>query len=232
MIVSLHTPKAGGSSFKLILEKEFGDKLLSDYKDIPINKPVEERLADVKRNRLVNYLYRNKWNSLRGIECIHGHFLPYKYIDLAKKDSVSFITWFRDPLERLGSHYYYWQRAYNPKKSAPLHKKVVEEEWSFEAFCFSEEMRNFYSKFLWSFPIEKFAFIGIVEHYTDDVVFFFNKFLKKDVVEIPKVNVNNNIETYINDTTLKQELKKFHAEDYKMYEYALEKREERLNKTL
>ena len=86
-------------------------------------------------------LYRKYILKLKKIKCIHGHFLPSKYIDLKNNKNVVFVTWLRDPLERLGSHYNYWKRAYNEKTSAPLHKKVVEEDLVKEDFITLREGR-------------------------------------------------------------------------------------------
>ena len=50
-----------------------------------------------------------------------------------------------------------------------LHRKVVEEKWSLEKFCFSPKMHNFYTQFLWSFPLELFDYIGITESFDEDL---------------------------------------------------------------
>src|SRR5690606_39025041 len=104
--------------------------------------------------------YKKHFYLLNNVKCIHGHFMPYKYHSLLKNKKNIFVTWLRDPIERLGSHYYFWLRTYDSKNSPPLHKKVVEENWSFEAFCFSKEMQNVYEQFFWKFPIDNFNFIG------------------------------------------------------------------------
>ncbi|NRB63275.1 MAG: sulfotransferase family 2 domain-containing protein [Saprospiraceae bacterium] len=231
MIISLHTPKAGGSSFKVLLQNHFGKSLLSDYADIPINKSFKERTKDVlKFNDNFNLLKRLEYKARR-IKCIHGHFLPYKYQKLLNNKNIFFITWLREPSERLISHYYYWQRAYN-ENSAPLHKKVVEESWSLEKFCLSEEMENFYGKFLWKFPIEKFDFIGITEHFEDDVSFFTKNYLKGyKINNVPKKNTNPNNSGFYSDkisSELLSNIKSFHSKDYEMYEYAVEKRKDRI----
>lgn len=159
----MHTPKAGGTSFKELLENHYKSKFVGDYKDFPINKTIEQRHVEVKKSNRQFQFYKKFYYDFKNIQCIHGHFLPYKYKSLVDKDNHKFVTWFRDPLERLASHYYYWYRSYNKNRSAPLHKKIVLEKWSFEKFAFSIEMRNFYHQFLWRFPVENFDFIGITE---------------------------------------------------------------------
>ena len=229
MIVSLHMPKAGGSSFKYILENHFKKDFIGDYADFPINQSEEERISNAKKfDRQFRWYKKHlyKWNN---VKCIHGHFLPYKYSSLTNDPHVHFITWLRDPIERLASHYYYWQRAYIKGSSGAFHQKVVEEKWSFEKFCFSEEMRNLYSQFLWNFPIENFSFIGIVENFEADCRYFLKNYLGNENIEIPKINVNPEAEKYSIDPMLAKELKDLHSLDYKLYECALSMRENRTN---
>lgn len=230
MLISLHTPKAGGSSFKNLLEENFKDQLLTDYKDVPLNKSVEERKLEVlkfrkKLRHFKKYIYKYK-----DYQCIHGHFLPFKYDYYLNKKNSLFITWLRDPLERLVSHYHYWYRSYDKKKSSFLHKKVVEKKWSFKKFAFSDEMKNFYSQFLWKFPIENFDFIGVFEYYTEDMEYFHQKYFNKNNINIPLINTNKkNKGSYLDGINYIKDLKKQHAEDYKLYNYAIKLRNQRIN---
>ncbi len=233
MTISLHTPKAGGSSFKEVLQKHYGKSFKADYADIPINKSFNERTLDAILFDENFSLIKRNYYKLIGVKCIHGHFLPYKYKKLLTDQNSKFITWLRDPTERLISHYY-WQRAYNTN-SAPLHKKVIEDAWSLEKFCLSEEMENFYGKFLWNFSIDKFDFIGITEHFDEDVSFFLKNYIHGyDGDIIPKTNTNpDKIGHYSEKISegLLSDIKSFHSKDYELYNYAMEKRMERITNT-
>lgn len=221
-------PKCGGSSFKELLDRQFPWKVLEDN-DYPIHKSFDERTGEVERaGRWIEfadkYLFRYNFT-----ECIHGHFLPYKYrYFYGKKDTV-FVTWLRDPIERLGSHYYFWKRTYSPWNPKPLHKKVIEENWSLKEFAFSEEIQNIYSKFLWNFPVDQFDFIGVTEFFEEDLTYFGNKFLEwNQKVTIPQENVNpERSKKYFDDEKLIKDLKDFHSLDYEIYNYALQARKER-----
>lgn len=228
MLISLHTPKSGGTSFKQLLEDYYKIRFLGDYSDKPINTEFEERIKRVKNFDRKYKFYLKNYYKLKGIECIHGHFLPYKYRESLQDDQTKFITWLRDPLERLASHYHYWMRSYRQGHSGKLHQKVIKEEWDFKKFCFSKEMKNFYTQFLWEFPIENFDFIGITENFDEDCNFFAKEFLGKKEIIIPQRNKNpETVRSYYNDKVMYDELKKFHSLDYELYNYALSKREKR-----
>ena len=230
MLISLHMPKAGGMSFRELLETHYGKRFMYDYADLPINTPVEQRHALAEENYAKSkktFLW--KFNH-RKTECIHGHFMPYKYAGLHGKRNVQFVTWLRDPLERLASHYHFWFRQYDAKTTpGVLHRKVVEENWSFETFCFSKEMQNFYTQFLWKFPITQFDFVGITEHFDDDIRFFAKTYLSQSDITIPATNQNpEKPKSYFDDKAFVEKLKAFYAEDYGIYNTALEMRKTRL----
>ncbi len=230
MIISVHTPKAGGMSFRTLLERHFGDSILLDYNDYPINTASETRNAKAEKDRTKTKLLYGLGLKYKNTKCIHGHFIPYKYSGLYGKKNVQFVTWLRDPLERLASHYYFWKRNYNAKTTpGVLHRRIVEEKWSFEKFCFSPEMQNTYTQFLWKFPIDHFNFVGITEHFNTDISFFAKTFLGLDKFDIPSENKNPSKPiNYFTDKGMRKELEVFHAKDYEIYHKALEMRKDRI----
>jgi hypothetical protein len=172
LLVSVHLPKTAGTSFGESLADCFGDRLFRDYADAPLNTPpLKRKLAAVLAG------LRNLAAPPARFDCIHGHFLPVKYRWLPPRREPRFVTWMRDPVERLASHYQYWVRSYDPRTARPLHRRVVEEAWPFERFYRSPEMRNVYAQFLWGFPLSAFDFIGVTEHYDEDFRFFAESFL-------------------------------------------------------
>ncbi len=217
MLVSLHLPKTAGESFFNSLKDHYGSRILRDYDDKPINTPVIRRNSHALKMCLVNGV-----KSFKDIDCIHGHFLPLKY--LLCKDA-EFVTWMRDPVERLASHYYYWKRTYGPETTFPLRKRVIEEEWSLEKFCLAPEFRNLYSQFLWGFPVKRFAFIGITENYDRDLAYFHDKFLAKNSFQVyeKKQNLTKNQESYFEDKQFKRRVELYHSRDVELYQWALKK---------
>lgn len=217
MIISVHLPKTAGSSFGMALEEHFGNALLKDYSDFPINTPVFERNLHALQASI-----DNAERDFSQVSCIQGHFLPLKYLLLADKVDVKFITWIRDPVERLASHYWYWKRSYDPSTSLALHKQLVEENWSLERFCLGPEMKNFYWQFLWGFALERFDFVGIAEHYAEDFAYFTKAFIGVDL-PVYKVNVGDKqTETsqYITDQDFRQAIEAFHSIDVELYRRA------------
>ena len=215
MIISVHLPKTAGSSFKASLEQHFDLKVLLDYADLPINTPPFQR----NKNALISSL-KNADYDFGETECIHGHFMPAKYLLMDTARPLTFVTWMRHPVERVISHYYFWQRRYWPE-APPLHKRIVEEEWSLERFCLSNEMQNLYQQFLWGFPLNNFDFIGITEHYIEDFRYFVKTFLQKDVASY-KENINENRKgNYPISKSFRNKIESFHKVDMELYNSAL-----------
>jgi len=222
MIISVHLPKTVGTSFIKTLKTLCDGEIVKDYSDKPLNRKEVERKIVTSIKRI-----KNSWMNLDDIGCIHGHFMPHKYLSL--NQPTLFITWLRDPVERLASHYYFWINHYNAETAFRLQRKVVEENWSFEQFAFSKEMQNVYDKFLWNFPMKKFDFIGITEYYQEDLTYFSKKYFNRE----PKVfeeNINpQNPKKYITNKALRKDIERFHKEDMKLYNQVLQRRKKRVN---
>ncbi|GJM09428.1 MAG: hypothetical protein DHS20C11_17040 [Lysobacteraceae bacterium] len=93
----------------LALQQYFGDTLISEF-DAPL-----------ARNRLVRPLRayyqwaRNHGQRKEGVRCIAGHFVALKYLGYHQS---TLVTWVRDPIQRMISHYHFWRsRPQNKHKS-------------------------------------------------------------------------------------------------------------------
>lgn len=225
MIISVHVPKTAGTSFVKSLEAHFGLGLLKDYADLPTNTPQYER----NRAALLACVHYAESVHATGVACIHGHFLPLKYLLLSVKKDLRFITWMRNPVERVLSHFYYLKSFYDPATAPPLHRKMVEEEWSIERFCLSPELKNLFGQFLWGFPLEYFDFIGITEFYDEDLAYFSEQYLHTDL-EPQRENVGKKEGgTYQIEAGFRAQLEQFHAYDLELYKTALLMRQKRLS---
>ena len=222
MLISFHLPKAAGISFRHSLEDYYGKHAIKkDYLDYPMNTPPVIRNLSALKNSL-SY----KFKTFPEVECIHGHFLPLKYRFLKQQPGyVKFVTWMRDPAERIASQYYYMLRNYTPKigKTQPLYKRIIEEKWSLERYCLSPEFKNTCNQLLWGFPVSRFDFIGIVEDYEEELSYFSQHFLGRTILKGYRDNTNPSVgrTSYFKDLALKSKVSRYHAKDVALYEYAL-----------
>ncbi len=219
MLVSLHLPKTAGSSLRASLREHFGGRLLEDYADLPLNQPRWRR-----RRRALAEAVRPADPAQRAATCIHGHFLPLKY--RFRLPRATFVTWMRDPVERLASHYYHWTKGDRPPEDLPpLRKRVVSEGWDLERFCLAPELRNIYAEFLWGCGIRRFAFVGIVEAYEADFGYFCRRFLGASArPRTLNANPARPRGRYVEDPELRARIEAFHARDLAIYRYALARR--------
>ncbi len=218
LLISLHLPKTAGASFAKTLQDWFGSALLMDYDDIPLNTPVFQR-----KRMALNAAIQTADNvdNYSAVECIHGHFLAVKYGLLAERRNVTFVTWMRDPVERVLSHYYFLMENRDPNAFGVFHRKVFEEKWSVERFCLSMEMKNVYCQFLWSFPLCNFSFVGVTENYSEDVSYFSRKYLGQSV-NIFEENVREKVgKKYTISDSFRRALQDFHSEDIALYKKVL-----------
>jgi len=207
------------------LHGHFGTALQSVYDDMPLNTPTYER----NRGALSASLDIAESATFAGIDCIHGHFLPLKYLLLSVRTDIEFITWLREPVERLLSHYYYWQRVYDPLTAPSLHRRVVEEEWSLERFCLSPELRNLYGQFFWGFPLENFDFIGITEFFEEDLRYFSRTYLNT-TLEAHSENVGEKQGgKYLVEEGLRARIEEYHTHDVALYARAMALRQRRVS---
>ncbi|HEY0199144.1 MAG TPA: hypothetical protein VGC19_11510 [Rhodanobacter sp.] len=215
-IISVHLPKTAGTSFGVSLAAHFGDRFRGDNGDQAIAKPLTERWQQATSAGLLLAA-----QGLGDVACVHGHFLPAKYLPLGQRCELTFVTWMRDPVARMVSHYHYWQRSYDERIAAPHHRRVIEEGWSLQRFCLSQEFRNIYTQYLWMFPLEKFSFIGISEYFREDFEEFSKQYLAT-VLPHQHHNATPRSDAYIDlDAAFLDTVRDFHAADMELYAKAL-----------
>lgn len=220
LVVSLHLPKTAGTSFAQTLRAAHGDGFRSDYADLPLQYGPWRRRSDAVRGGL----------ALRGrigaeVTCIHGHFLALKYRIALARRPVRYITWLRDPVQRLASHYAFWRRDYDGGDPAqPLRNRMLREDWSFERFALGPEMRNAYRQYLWGFDPARFDFIGITEHYEADLERLVRMLGGDAVVATALVNPDKGEGGYGIDPPLLRRIERHHAADLALYRRAVARR--------
>lgn len=227
MLISLHLPKTAGTSFGAALEHRFGTQLLRDYADLPLHATPPDRNAAALRACLA----LGEADAPLAA-CIHGHFLPVKYLLHAQRHDARFVTWIRHPVARLLSHYHFWQRNPPASPMQRLHWRMHEEGWSLGTFCLAPELRDVYTQFLWAFPLDYFDFIGITEHYEEDFARFSHAYLE-GVPAPARLNAApaSGIEASALDPALRERIEAFHARDLALYQRALALRNLRVGRT-
>lgn len=220
LLVSLHLPKTAGTSFASSLASAFGDGYRADYADLPMQAGRWHRRLHAIRAGL----------ALRDAlpprtTCVHGHFLPLKYQLALGRRRARYITWLRDPVERVVSHYHFWRRDYDGADPAqPLRNRMLREQWSLERFALGPEMRNVYSEYLWRFPVSRFAFVGITERYAADLAWFAAHYLGGTAaVATALANPDREGGCYATEAGLRRRIERHHGADVALYRGVLDR---------
>lgn len=213
-LISIHIPKTGGVTFRSLLKSHFGSKILYDYEDRPMSDP-----TFLRNMKVVKQIFLPKTN-LNNYECIHGHFMPIKYKYLK---NTSCVIWFRDPIERIVSRYFYMQK-HSDFSSRQFNLYIKNKNISLEEFCEIPHFHNLYNKYLWGVSLEFFDFIGITENYTQSLTNFCNDF-NFDISDACLENKNYDV-IKINDcydlkNDLKNKIYKYNKKDFLIYEKAI-----------
>ena len=137
-------------------------------------------------------------------------FLAVKYANAATP--CEFVCWLRDPVERVLSRFFYGQRE------GTGHVKGM----TLTDFLSSDRYHNTYAKYLWSFDIERFDFVGITEDYEMSLDVFRRRFgLIGRPGEAIAFNVNPDKDigqTYAVSRKERKLIERSNAEDIGIYE--------------
>jgi hypothetical protein len=215
LLISIHIPKTGGRTFRQILGEMAPGHIQADYGDRPI----------VRQSRLTEL--RNRFRKPRvrpGTRIIHGHFAAAKY--WRYYPDASYLAWFRDPVERLASHYYYWQR--HPDMKNEVCRRMIEQDLSLEAFAAQPEMRDVQTRFMKGVPVGALAFAGITEQYGRSIRLFLVAFAPDLDVEVAERNVNPEKagSRYDIEPSVRQDIEALNGADRALYGQARSRFEE------
>ena len=149
-IISIHIPKTGGTTFKNLLKNEFENiKVLG-------TRPLFARCSKERIN-LIDV------NNIKE-KVIHGHIIMNQ---LSYQKTNFYLTWLRDPVERVISHYYYWKNKPDTNIH-PIEYRIKYENLSLVDFSNISCMQNIQSYFIGE-DIKLFNFVGLIEYYKESI---------------------------------------------------------------
>lgn len=141
-VVSVHFPKAAGSSLHLQLSNFLGEKLVLDITHDPLTSMGSESAEFPSGKRLV-----------------HGHFRAQRYAST----EAYWMTFLRHPVDNLISIYFYWKAL--PEPGHELHGRFLRERPSVLDFATYAGLTSLMAEtYFGNFDMSRFDFIGFFEN--------------------------------------------------------------------
>ena len=209
-LVSVHVPKAGGTSTGSLLGKMFpGDELLLDYADDPA-QPLSPRQLDPAR-----YL-QMRVPLPPQVRAVHGHFHPAKYLDVP---DARWFTVLRRPPELLISIYWFFESE--DLGEAPLYRYFIEESLSVEDLARLPILNTLLSEtYFGGVDMNRFDVIACHERRAD-ALRRLSELAERPLPEdehLRKTPGRKYIDEMLNDDALIRRLESILAQDMKFYE--------------
>ncbi|KAB1063975.1 sulfotransferase family 2 domain-containing protein [Salibacter halophilus] len=216
-IVSLHIPKTAGTSFRTILKDKIGDSRVVRL-DIHNKNDIRLNEKAFTKDKL-----RNK------IKVVHGHF---KFADIKElfdlDPSVKYVTWLRDPVDRVLSHYYYLMKMAAIKMGEQAKDEILSKVGkSLEEYVVHDQNRNEISHFLEGSSFDDFDFIGIQKDFENELNRF-RKVMGWSNIENQRHNVTGSKKPAIDKKTVEL-IKSYNEKDVEIYEEALKRHQKIVN---
>lgn len=219
-LISVHIPKTAGTSFRNTLKTVYGEQQVVrlDIDLVHSVLKINEQSFEEKR------LHKKH-------QVIHGHFSPTLLKAHFKiEPDIPFITWLRNPVDRVISNYYYLEKRLKEElnetgKGLNILSKM---QRSLIEYAGAEANRNRMSKFLAGKPLKEFLFVGLTEYYSEDLVDLSSALGWEDFKEL-RHNVTGTDYSIV-PQDVRDEIKKLNKEDEALYQIASNLRKERRNK--
>lgn len=160
LIISIHTPKAGGTSILRTLESAFGERAVHrDYLDDP-SDPASQQYADQEA-----WMGARPTTLAESISVVHGHFRPIKY---AKFEDAFWMTFLRHPVDNIISIFNYWSSI--PTQPHSLHQQFKNAPVDLLEFAKIDSLRYLYTRtYFGEWDMAKFDFVGAHENREADL---------------------------------------------------------------
>jgi len=183
-IVSVHIPKAAGSSLAYQFKKIYGkEQVLDEYNDDPVNLL---SICNIDPNRYIIEPIK----SISPYKVVHGHFRPHKFSNL---NNAFWMTFLRHPIDNIISIYYFWKAYERHRFDSPLFQYFKDANLSIQRFAMLPKIRYLYSRsYFGGFDMRRFDFIGDYTKYEDELTRLGNYLDIKFDMKV-RVNITNNI---------------------------------------
>jgi energy-coupling factor transporter ATP-binding protein EcfA2 len=216
-LVSVHIPKTGGTSFRVLMKRHYGD---TDVAQLDITQKGRARINRqlVTSNELPSFA-----------KVVHGHF---SYAELVKRFGVSrsvpVITWLRHPVDRLHSAYaYYRSMIENKNVPVPMYVQDLMRGGTLLSFAEHRRSRNQMTTFLEGLKLEDIFFVGLQEHFETDMMALAQKLgWAGEIGSIRENKTETEKEVLTDDVTAR--LAELNALDMELYERAVVLRKQRM----
>ena len=213
-IISLHIPKTAGTSFRNILLDVYGKNQLARF---DINR--SRNAIEINQEKLIGELPEN-------LAVLHGHF---HYQDLIKKfilpPDLKLITWLRHPVKRVISNYLYLEKTLHKLVIPERHDLLIKMQKSLLEYASMEINRNRMSKHLRTVRLSELYFVGIVEHFSEDLQELAEELGWENYTEFQH-NSTKTSENQFSKELIKR-IEELNADDIQLYHTALELRKMR-----
>ncbi|MGJ3257332.1 MAG: hypothetical protein ACFE0K_13540 [Alcanivorax sp.] len=205
LLISIHIPKCGGTSFTSCLEQFFGEHLHLHYPDDPEPGPPPETAQRIRA-------------------CVHGHFYHHRWAIGAMDyypDSSQFITMLREPFEMALSGYYF-RRRLGDLGDITLHQHLDELLATPQLFNYlglpfdlwkasEDDIQEWLdTRFLW---------IGLTERFQESVDLLAMK-LDKASPDVAVDNVSPRDDGLAEYTQYQKKFRQRYRREYALYDYA------------
>ena len=220
MLISVHIPKTAGSTYQKHLRSIFGKNICYDFTDqYDFVDPASPTML-MRILRMLHAAKRGRASIRDTDECITGHFRASKYYALYP--DAKLVTWVRDPVERVISHYYHWLR--HPTRRHSVCHRLHKENLSLVQFAEIPEMRNLQFRYLDGINVEEFWFVGVQEYFDEMMPLFYKQMrLPNQFFPAENVNKKNASDKYSIDMETKKYIRELNSKDQELYLFALNK---------
>ena len=195
LVVSIHVPKCGGTSFRVVLNAIYEKGLFLEY-----SASREEQISNAK-------------SIDHETECIHGHLLYDGYGQVMRYAKL--ITWLRHPVDRTVSLYNHIMSK--PTAGHELHDWVISNQPPLLEFAEFKLSRNFALGGLINFIPEDFEFIGFLESAKSSMIKCASALGWSTIPEFPHVNKGSAIQTHSLTERERKFIEDLNSEEMKWY---------------